>query len=194
MDNSIKNNNVQPTSKNSEQSTQCKPSKPQPEANTAGFVEAKSETAKDSSGEGKKGHQQEGTSDLIHYSSPSGVKTSSAEHTEDASAGHSATISTDSSVPLPYFPSTRLSRRFRWKPPSDDFQWGIHWYKPALMISLALLGLLAALGHHLFNSGLHGRKVQDAEWPQRWGIALAFFIKMVLTGAVQCAYTQSAWV
>jgi len=62
------------------------------------------------------------------------------------------------------------------------------------MIFLALAGFFGALGHHLYNKRLHGQEVKDVAWPQRFGIALAFFIKMVLVGSVQIAFKQRAWV
>ena len=71
---------------------------------------------------------------------------------------------------------------------------GIHWYTPVMMILLGLAGLFGALGHHLYNAGLDGRPVVNAQWPQRWGVAMAFFVKMTLVGAVQMAVKQRAWV
>lgn len=71
---------------------------------------------------------------------------------------------------------------------------GIHWYHPVVMLFLALGGLFGAIGHHLYNLSLEGKEVFDAQWPQRWGVALAFFIKMMLGAAVQTAFKQRAWV
>ncbi|KAI0594089.1 hypothetical protein F4775DRAFT_586354 [Biscogniauxia sp. FL1348] len=62
------------------------------------------------------------------------------------------------------------------------------------MVSLALLGLLCALGHHLYYTRLHGKRVDDPQWPTRFGIALAFFVKVVLVGSVEIAYRQQVWV
>ncbi|KAK4184989.1 hypothetical protein QBC35DRAFT_390507 [Podospora australis] len=61
------------------------------------------------------------------------------------------------------------------------------------MILLGLIGLLGALGHHLYNDSLSGSPVVNAQWPQRWGVALAFFVKMTLVGSVQMAFKQRAW-
>lgn len=83
--------------------------------------------------------------------------------------------------------------QIRWSN-SRDPHTGIHWYLPSLMLFLVLSGFFGALGHHLYNKHLHGREVKDVAWPQRFGIALAFFIKMVLVGAVQIAFKQRAWV
>jgi hypothetical protein len=88
-------------------------------------------------------------------------------------------------------------RRFAIKWPSTGDVEGpqIHWYTPTMMILLGIAGLLGAVGHHLYNSRLQGRPViGDAQWPQRWGVAMAFFVKMTLVGAVQMAVKQRAWV
>jgi hypothetical protein len=82
----------------------------------------------------------------------------------------------------------------RWTKSEDDPMPGIHWYHPVVMLFLALGGLFGAIGHHLYNLSLEGKEVFDAQWPQRWGVALAFFIKMMLGAAVQTAFKQRAWV
>jgi hypothetical protein len=55
-------------------------------------------------------------------------------------------------------------------------------------------GAAGAIGHHFYNAKLHGHIVRDSDWTQRWGLALAFFIKFCLIGAVQIAYKQTVWV
>jgi len=69
----------------------------------------------------------------------------------------------------------------------------IHWYTPTSMVLLGIAGFAGALAHHLYNASLDGTPVEDAQWPQRWGVALAFFVKMTLVGAVQIAVKQRAW-
>lgn len=81
----------------------------------------------------------------------------------------------------------------RW-PTVKELGPGIYWYTPAMMIFLLLAGLFGALGHHMYNARLDGQPVIDAQWPQRWGVAMAFFVKMTLVGAVQTAVKQRAWV
>ncbi|OIW29243.1 hypothetical protein CONLIGDRAFT_411841 [Coniochaeta ligniaria NRRL 30616] len=82
----------------------------------------------------------------------------------------------------------------RWTKSEADPMPGIHWYYPVVMIFLALGGLFGAIGHHLYNVSLAGKEVVgDGQWPQRWGVALAFFIKMMLGAAVQTAFKQRAW-
>lgn len=81
-----------------------------------------------------------------------------------------------------------------WSTSDDDNQTSIYGYHPLAMILLFLGGMLGAIGHHLYNQRLSGRQVVSAAWPQRWGIALAFFIKMMLGAAVQIAFKQMAWV
>lgn len=88
-------------------------------------------------------------------------------------------------------------RRFavKWPLTSGISAPGIHMYTPITMILLGFAGLFGALGHHLYNTHLHQRPVgADAQWPQRWGVAMAFFVKMTLVGAVQMAVKQRAWV
>lgn len=90
-------------------------------------------------------------------------------------------------------PSFQKRFTIRW-PRQNNRAPAIHWYTPVMMVLLGLAGLFGALGHHLHNSNLHGQPVKDAQWPQRWGVALAFFVKMTLVGAVQTAVKQRAWV
>ncbi|KAI1759467.1 hypothetical protein GGR53DRAFT_142390 [Hypoxylon sp. FL1150] len=66
--------------------------------------------------------------------------------------------------------------------------------RPILMILFTFLGLSCALGHHFYYRSLHGKEVQDPQWPTRWGIALAFFIKLVLLTSLDIAYKQQAWI
>jgi hypothetical protein len=89
------------------------------------------------------------------------------------------------------FPLKRSSFSFV----SDVLGPDIHWYTPTMMLLLGLAGLFGALGHHLYNNHLDRRPVNgDAQWPQRWGVALAFFVKMTLVGAVQMSVKQRSWV
>jgi len=94
----------------------------------------------------------------------------------------------------PKGPQEQKGLNMQWSRSKIDTQPGIYGYYPATMILLALGGLFGAVGHHLYNQHLNGREVGNAEWPQRWGIALAFFIKMMLGAAVQVAFKQIAWV
>lgn len=91
-------------------------------------------------------------------------------------------------------PQEQKRLKIQWSSSKHDTQPGIYWFYPATMILLALGGFFGAIGHHLYNQRLDGQQVKNAEWPQRWGIALAFFIKMMLGAAVQVAFKQIAWV
>lgn len=120
------------------------------------------------------------------------VPDTASQHNTPQATSQPLSVSDDGRVDPSYYPDSRVSRAF--KPSSyDQCQWGIHWYKPTVMISLSLCGLLAALGHHLYNASLHGKTVGDVEWPQRLGTAFGFFVKMVLVTAVNYAYHQRAW-
>jgi hypothetical protein len=64
----------------------------------------------------------------------------------------------------------------------------------SLMITLIVLGAFGALGHHLYYQSLHGQRVQESQWPVRFGTALAFFVKASFIGSIEIAYRQQAWV
>ncbi|KAK3995259.1 hypothetical protein QBC44DRAFT_320751 [Cladorrhinum sp. PSN332] len=99
--------------------------------------------------------------------------------------------STETTTPSSKFSSKRETLR-QWTSFSESGP-KVHWFIPTSMVVLSLCGFLGALGHHLYNSALHNQAVVDSQWPQRWGIALAFFVKMTLIGAVQAAFKQLAW-
>ncbi|KAI0863438.1 hypothetical protein F4860DRAFT_468271 [Xylaria cubensis] len=64
---------------------------------------------------------------------------------------------------------------------------------PFWMVTLAVLGFFAALGHHLYYQSLHDQLVQESQWPIRLGTALAFFIKASFIASIEIAYRQQAW-
>jgi hypothetical protein len=65
------------------------------------------------------------------------------------------------------------------------------------MLGLLLLGLFAAISHHLFYSHLHNLEIQEAAVPQKWatriGNAFAYLFKTALVAAVAVAYAQGFW-
>ncbi|KAF7549449.1 hypothetical protein G7Z17_g6372 [Cylindrodendrum hubeiense] len=71
-----------------------------------------------------------------------------------------------------------------------------HWATPSLMIGSVFLGLLLAVGHHLFYSSKNGQIVTSSDqqvWNLRVGTGLAFLVKASLTAAASMAYTQLLW-
>lgn len=73
--------------------------------------------------------------------------------------------------------------------------WYYDYWMQFSMTGLAVLGLLIAIAHHLYNTTMNGQKVDgDPQWPPRYGNALAFLVKALLIGSVQIAYKQQAWV
>lgn len=66
-----------------------------------------------------------------------------------------------------------------------------------LMFGLLLVGLLAAVCHHLFYSYLNNRELKDVLLPQPWvirmGNAIAFLFKLALVSAIGMAYAQAFW-
>ena len=72
----------------------------------------------------------------------------------------------------------------------------IDWRVPTLMTVSLLLGVLLAIGHHLFYNSLHGTFVESDNqqiWNLRIGTGLAFLIKVCLTTAVSIACVQHFW-
>ena len=65
------------------------------------------------------------------------------------------------------------------------------------MLGLLLLGLLTAIGHHLFYTYLNNREVDTAAIPQNWtiriGNAIAYLFKTALVAAIAVAYAQGFW-
>ena len=82
---------------------------------------------------------------------------------------------------------------------------GIPWQAPATIVLSLTVGILLAIGHHLFYSSLHGReavgngyKILGADVsPQQLyvaiGTAFAFLVKAALITAVSTAYLQLLW-
>jgi hypothetical protein len=80
---------------------------------------------------------------------------------------------------------------------------GIHWRAYTTMVTSLLLGILLALGHHLFYNSLDGKPVGASEHVIRGvtrqqlnltlGTLFAFLVKAFLAVAVTTVYTQIAW-
>jgi hypothetical protein len=64
------------------------------------------------------------------------------------------------------------------------------------MVGSLVCGVAFAMGHHFFYSSWNAQIVQSSaqqEWNIRIGTALAFLVKVCLTGAAGFAYTQLLW-
>jgi len=72
-------------------------------------------------------------------------------------------------------------------------QWHVHWTTPALIASLFLAGLVAAISHHLFYASLDGSPATEQLKMVRYGTALAFFVKSTLVGTVITCNRQRIW-
>jgi hypothetical protein len=72
-------------------------------------------------------------------------------------------------------------------------QWHIHWTTPALIGSLFVAGVAAAVGHHFFYSHLNGQPAHDQLKKIRWGTALAFFVKSTMVGTSIMCNRQRIW-
>jgi hypothetical protein len=72
-------------------------------------------------------------------------------------------------------------------------QWHIHWTTPALIGSLFVAGVAAAVGHHFFYAHLNGQPAHDQLQQIRYGTALAFFVKSTLVGTSIMCNRQRIW-
>src|SRR5271170_729116 len=65
------------------------------------------------------------------------------------------------------------------------------------MLCLLFLGLLTAVGHHLFYLSLEDREIEEAAVTQNWviriGNTFAYLFKTWLSSAVALAYAQGFW-
>src|ERR1019366_9136473 len=61
-----------------------------------------------------------------------------------------------------------------------------------------LLGVLAAVGHHLWYNHWNHKAVETASWSQTWiknfGTAFAFLVKMFLAIVTSTAFVQQFWI
>ncbi|KAF5584024.1 uncharacterized protein FSUBG_12938 [Fusarium subglutinans] len=72
----------------------------------------------------------------------------------------------------------------------------VHKLTPVLMTGSLFLGLVLAIGHHLYYHYLDGRIVKtqnQQEWFLRVGTGIAFLARALLSAAVGFAYTQILW-
>lgn len=79
---------------------------------------------------------------------------------------------------------------------------GIHWLAPALMLGSLLIGILFAIGHHLFYLSLSGTVASETmilgsityqQANTATGTAFAFIAKSSLVFAVAIAFVQVFW-
>jgi hypothetical protein len=72
-------------------------------------------------------------------------------------------------------------------------------HQTVIIMSAALvLGVLAAVGHHLWYNHWNHKAVDTASWSQTWiknfGTAFAFLVKMFLTAVTSTAFIQQLWI
>jgi hypothetical protein len=72
-------------------------------------------------------------------------------------------------------------------------QWHVHWTTPAIIGSLFVAGVVAAVGHHLYYAHLNGQPAHDQLKKIRYGTALAFFVKSTLVGTSIMCNRQRIW-
>ncbi len=72
----------------------------------------------------------------------------------------------------------------------------IHWKAPSLIVFAFIVGITAAIGHHVFYSSMNGRIVESELQQQvvtTTGTALAFLVKVLLAVSSGTAFTQCLW-
>ncbi|KAH7398237.1 hypothetical protein BKA66DRAFT_565858 [Pyrenochaeta sp. MPI-SDFR-AT-0127] len=72
-------------------------------------------------------------------------------------------------------------------------QWHVHWTTPAIIISLFVAGVAAAIGHHFFYAHLNGHPATEQLKMIRYGTAMAFFVKSTLVGTAIMCNRQRIW-
>ncbi len=61
------------------------------------------------------------------------------------------------------------------------------------MYAFFVLGILVAIGHHIFYQVLAGREASNQLQMLRYGTVLAYFAKVCLAGSIIIAYRQRLW-
>jgi hypothetical protein len=79
-------------------------------------------------------------------------------------------------------------------PSSDEVAWVTpFWQSYSLIYVLLLLGIMAAISHHLFYSSLVGKEAVGQLKMLRYGTALSYIVKASLVGAVVISFRQQVW-
>lgn len=77
---------------------------------------------------------------------------------------------------------------------SDQVAWvAPFWQSYSIIYVLLLLGIMAAISHHVFYSSLVGKEAVGQLKMLRYGTALSYIAKASLVGAVLIAYRQQVW-
>ncbi|APA06040.1 hypothetical protein sscle_01g008100 [Sclerotinia sclerotiorum 1980 UF-70] len=82
------------------------------------------------------------------------------------------------------------------KPGHHIYHDGIFWRSPITMGGNLLIGILACVSHHVFNTCMVGKQVGDElsqQWTLRYGTSSAFISQVCLISSVGFAYTQWLW-
>jgi len=81
-------------------------------------------------------------------------------------------------------------------PANTYASWGVHWRKPAFMVSMLFAGLGLSLAHHFYYRSLNNQRTGDQTrqaWPTRIGTGLAFLVASALRAATTVALGQYIW-
>ena len=92
--------------------------------------------------------------------------------------------------------TTRTSATSTTNRRSDRNPWILDGTLTFMLLSF-LLGILSAIGHHIFNSHWNGQDIATASWSQTWtnraGTAFAFLTKMFFVFSASVAFVQQFW-
>jgi hypothetical protein len=85
----------------------------------------------------------------------------------------------------PYYPPMQYSGYYGWYNRYWNSAWNMYFFLVA--------GIMFAVGHHIFYSGLHGQDAENQLRMLRYGATLSFLCKASLAAAVILAFRQRVW-
>jgi hypothetical protein len=81
-------------------------------------------------------------------------------------------------------------------PATTYASWGVHWRKPAFIVSMLFAGLGLSLAHHFYYRSLNNQRTGDPTrqaWPTRIGTGIAFLVASCLRAGTTVALGQYIW-
>jgi hypothetical protein len=109
-------------------------------------------------------------------------------HLNNDQSAKTGTSAVSSSSPSPWQSHERVTPRAKFR--------RVHWKAPTIMISSFIVGVIAAISHHVFYSIVNQRGIQfelEQQLVTSTGTALAFLAKVSLAATSGTAFTQCLW-
>jgi hypothetical protein len=109
-------------------------------------------------------------------------------HLNNDQSAKTGTSAVSSSSPSPWQSHERVTPRAKFR--------RMHWKAPTIMISSFIVGVIAAISHHVFYSIVNQRGIQfelEQQLVTSTGTALAFLAKVSLAATSGTAFTQCLW-